>query len=189
MKKFILLTVILNLILTAACSTAPNVATNATVVNTAANNPNQAANTNAEVADASNRMLVPMKGMKNLNGQTNQLNPTDSTVANAKAVQVSQPAPYDSTMATTMDKDGRFLETRTFRSDPLIQKLERMQELKKIRVYLKNGKSVELPYEKGFALFAAGSPQDILAAAGMKPATPPASTNPGKVEETKKTEN
>ena len=85
-----------------------------------------------------------------------------------------------------MDKQNQFLETRLFRSDPLIQKVERLQQIKKVKVYLKSGKVVEVPFEQGSMLFTSGSPQDILNAAGIKPPTQAPAVNPGKVEEATK---
>jgi hypothetical protein len=177
MKKLILSIVFLNLIFISACSTAPTVQVEQANVN--------APNTNAANAQEVNTNLVPVKGLANDNGNANLVNPPvqANNNPNIKPVQASAPAPFDSTIATTMNKQNQFLETRTFRSDPLIQKMERLQEVKKIRLYLKNGKIVDVPYDKGMMLFTSGSPQDILNAAGIKaPSTPPA-VNPGKVEE------
>ncbi len=181
MKKFILLTAFVNLIFLSACS-GDAVVTNTGNVNA------QNANANTVVVQEINTNLVQKKGWQNSNLDANQINvvPQANGNKNVKVMPNEAPAPYDSSVSTTMNKDGRFLETRTFRKDPLIQKVERIQEEKKVKVYLKNGKVVELPYDKGSTLFQGGAPQDILTAAGIKSATVPQTINPSKVEEATK---
>lgn len=181
MKKFILLIAFSNLIFLSACSS------DAVVTNTGnVNAPN--ANANNVVVQEINTNLIPQKGWRNGNLDANQINATTQANGNknVKFLPNEAPAPYDSTVSTTMNKEGRFLETRTFRKDPLIQKVERLQEEKKVKVYLKNGKVVEVPYDKGSTLFQGGAPQDILTAAGIKSATVPQTVNPAKVEEATK---
>jgi hypothetical protein len=180
MKKLILSTAIINLIFLNACSSEPSAPTNTANVN--------APNTNTELAQEANANLIPMKSLNNVNGNANQLNPQVATNANknVKTQLNAAPAPFDSTVTTTMSKDNKFVEVREFKSDPLIRKVERMQETKQIKVYLKNGKVVEVPYDKGFILFTSGSPQDILNAAGIKPPAAPQNINPAKVEEATK---
>ncbi|HEY0427566.1 MAG TPA: hypothetical protein VGC76_07145 [Pyrinomonadaceae bacterium] len=176
MKRIILFAAFINLFFLSACSSEPSAPLDTTNAN--------APNSNAEIAEV-NTNLVPMKALRNVNANANQLNPIVPTNANTnvKAQLNSAPAPFDSSVTTTMNKQNQFLETRTFRNDPQIQKLERLQETKKIKVYMKNGKVAELPYDKGSVLFTNGSPQDILTAAGVKPLTAPQSINPAKVEQ------
>jgi hypothetical protein len=176
MKKSILPAVVLSLVFLCGCEGEKVITPNRADVN--------APNTNAEIAQEANANLIPAKNMPSVNANSNQLVPAlVPTNANVKAAPISAPAPFDSSIVTTMDKNNRFLETRTFRSDPLIRKIERIQQLKKITIFLKNGKAVELPYDKGQMLFTGGSPQDLLTAAGIKPPTAPPSVNPGKVEQ------
>lgn len=180
MKKFILFTAFINLIFLCACSNAPVEPANTANVN--------ASNSNAEVAQEVNANLVPMKSLKNINVNANQLNPQVPTNANknVKMQLNSAPAPFDSTVMTTMNKENKFLEVREFKKDPIILKVERLQELKKIKLYLKSGKVVELPYDRGSVVFINGSPSDLLNAAGIKPPATPPNTNPGKIEEATK---
>jgi hypothetical protein len=183
MKKYILFLAFISLILLNACSSEPPAATNATNVG--------APNTNAisEQTQAANTNLVPLDNFKNANVNVNDVKVIVPSNANQKnTTPMAVPAPFNSSVMTTMTKDGKFLETRNFKDDPLILKMERLQEAKKIKVYFKNGKSAELPYEKGFTLFTSGSPQDILTAAGIAPPATPPAVNPKKVEETKKKE-
>ena len=62
----------------------------------------------------------------------------------------SIPAPEGSTMLTTMNKDGSFMETRTFSADPDINKLERVSNGKSqiVKVFLKSGRVVQVPSNK-----------------------------------------
>ena len=180
MKKFILLTAFINLIFLSACSS------ETAKSNVGNENAPNASNANVETVQETNANLVPANFGRNI---TNQ--PIDSNVkANANQTVKTQlngaPAPFDSTVTTTMNKEGKFLETRAFKKDPTIIKVERLQELKKVLVYLKNGKVVEMPFDKASIVFINGSPADILTAAGIKPPATPPNTNPGKVEEAKK---
>jgi hypothetical protein len=180
MKKFILLTAFINLIFLNACSSETVAPANTANAN--------AVNSNAEVAQEVNANLIPLKSLKNINVNANELNPQAQTNANknVKMALNKAPAPFDSTVMTTMNKENQFLEVREFKKDPIILKVERLQELKKIKLYLKSGKVVELPFDKGSAVFINGSPGDLLTAAGIKPPATPPNTNPGKVDEATK---
>jgi hypothetical protein len=179
MKKYLLFVIFINLIVSGACSS-EQPKTNTSNVN--------APNANTEINGNVNTNLIPLGNVNNANINTNQVNVIVPKPANqnVKSSLNAAPAPFDSTVTTTMTKDGKFLETRVFKSEPTILKVERMQENKTIKLYLKNGKVVDLPYDKGFNLFTSGSPQDILAAGGIKPAATPVSVNPQKLEETTK---
>lgn len=182
MKKFILFTAFINLIFLNACSS-ETVAPNVSGVN--------AVNANVETVQETNANLIPLNMGKNININANQVVDTSINAnanKNVKAQMNSAPAPFDSSVTTTMNKQNQFLETRTFRKDPIIQKVERLQEIKKVLVYLKSGKVVEMPYDKASVVFINGSPADILTAAGIKPPATPPNTNPGKVEEALKDE-
>jgi hypothetical protein len=180
MKKFILLTAFINLIFLNACSNAPVEQANTVNVN--------AVNSNAEVAQEVNANLIPLKSLKNINVNASEVNSQAQTNANTKVnMQLNKAnAPFDSTVMTTMNKDNQFLEVREFKKDPIILKIERLQELKKIKLYLKSGKVVEMPFDKGSVVFINGSPGDLLTAAGIKPPATPPNTNPGKVQEATK---
>ena len=80
-------------------------------------------------------------------------------------------APDNSEISTRMDKDGTPIETRTFKSSEKLAKVERIYtDLKNptIRVYLKNGKTIDLPKDKISDIFSV-SANEILKAAGVAP--------------------
>jgi hypothetical protein len=84
----------------------------------------------------------------------------------------SRTAPDDSIISSgSRGKD--FLETRTFKSNPTIVKVEKIMDGKttKYKVYLKNGKVLDAPVEK-MTDFSAMAPDNILDAIGMPPKPP-----------------
>jgi len=99
--------------------------------------------------------LTPVNGMPpaaNANGFPNTNQPNVTVVnppANAKPL--TFPAPDNSEYATTMDKTGEAIETRTFHDNKYITKVTRTWkgvDDKTIQIYLKNGKVVNLPGDK-----------------------------------------
>lgn len=164
MKKFVFLALITNLIFLSACAGETAVKP---VNTTNANSPN----TNV-VAQTENTNPAPV--IEEANIGVNRLNKRAVTNVNSNleipgAVEDSGvPAPFNSTVRSTMSKQNKFLEIRAFKGDPILLRVEREQESRKIRAFLKNGKVVEIDYEKGEKLFMTGSPDDILIAAGVK---------------------
>ncbi len=78
-----------------------------------------------------------------------------------------RPAPDDSTFGASMNSKGQFLETRIFSNHSQLAKVERFAAEKKIIVYLKNGKIIELP-ESNLPTFQTTVPGTILQAAGVE---------------------
>ncbi len=88
---------------------------------------------------------------------------------NAETILTS--APDDSVISTSMNKEGAPIEKRTFNNHPALLKVERIYaDLKNptIKVYLKNGKTFDLPKEKIDDIFNV-SADDILKAVGVAP--------------------
>lgn len=120
--------------------------------------------------------MVPARGIENLD--PNAFNA--KTDANIKVVTVDpkndkqtsgiygRTAPDDSTFKATMDAQGVIMEVRTFINNPYLIKVEKVFTTpnKKMRIYLKNGKVVEVSEEK-LPNFAATAPGTILEAAGV----------------------
>jgi hypothetical protein len=131
-----------------------------------------------------NADMVNAPSNSNLTNQNQRPIVNGPMMPNAKPVDV--PRPYNSTMSTSMDKQGKFVETRKFKDDPQISKVERMQQLKKVKLYLRSGKVIDLPFDKVGNIFVDGSPAELLQLAGIKPPSTPVSTNPAKVEQMKK---
>jgi hypothetical protein len=83
------------------------------------------------------------------------------------------PAPDNSEMLTVLNEKG-VIETRTFKGNPLLAKVERTTVGRNVqlKVYLKNGKVIAVPAEK-IGNFPTDSAQQILQAAGLAAAASP----------------
>jgi hypothetical protein len=182
MKGFLSLLVISMVI--AGCSSAPTLknttANTANPINTAnpVNN-NQPINANVETAGNSTNVNVPTKDpFKDLKGgrfPNPNRKPGGIDMKNVKVVTPTNPAPDNSVVSTTMNNQGLPIETRAFKNHPVLLKVEKIFiDIKNptTRVYLKNGKVVELP--PGKISDASTAPADeILRAVGIAPKTPP----------------
>ncbi len=152
----------------AACSS-PSSEVKKTELGTAGPNTNSVANLN------SNAKMVPREGVDPTGFDSNS---SDTPVTNQPRSNQSSPvgprsAPDNSELNTTMRPDGTFAETRTFKDHPQLIKIERVTSGQKVslKIYLKNGKVVEVPKEK-LPEFQVIAPGTILLAAGVKPAAP-----------------
>jgi hypothetical protein len=111
------------------------------------------------------------------------VSPAQVQQAKTKGDYLSRPAPEDSLFKAEMTHQGMPIETRTFKSHPQILKVERLwitTKEKRLKVYLRNGKTVEADGSSFDHLNIAASSQ-ILEAAGIKPAVPVG--NPGKSDD------
>lgn len=98
------------------------------------------------------------------------------------------PAPDDSTFSAEMNGKGQPVETRTFKSHPVLAKVEKITMSPRdyvFKIYLKNGKVVESKSDqlKDFRVI---SPLNILDVIGMKPPPPKPDPNAPKPEDMKK---
>ncbi|MEP6944670.1 MAG: hypothetical protein ABJA02_02050 [Acidobacteriota bacterium] len=94
---------------------------------------------------------------------------------------ISVPAAENSSVSTSMSKDGSFVETRVFRGDPTILKLERTLngQTQIVRLFLRSGKVVQLSPDKVPAVNSV-SLERLRALAGIRStAPPPAQSQPG----------
>jgi hypothetical protein len=139
--------------------------------------------TNANPANGSDVDVIqpaPVNGVtaNSGTGNTNRLNINAGNPSMANAKPMVFPAPDDSEYSTTMDQSGSAIETRTFRKDPVIAKVERIWKGvndKTVSIYLKNGKVVSVPADK-WTDIKSQPVQVFYEAAGVKPPTPPAGT-------------
>jgi len=76
------------------------------------------------------------------------------------------PAPHNSAVGTMMGSKGEFIQVRIFNFDKDIQKMENIAGSDKIKVFLKNGKIMEISANKKID-FINSSPQEILIALGL----------------------
>ncbi len=107
---------------------------------------------------------------------------------NTKDTMRDNPAPDDSTFSAEMNGKGQPVETRTFKSHPILAKVEKITMSPRdyvFKIYLKNGKVVESKSHdlKDFRVI---SPLNILDAIGMKPPPPKPDPNAPKPEDKKK---
>lgn len=175
----------------ASCSTVPTAETNtnsASSVNSA--NSKVAAieqtNTNVEVQTASNTAnsnTVKIKSGGVINRESfealKQTKTGDPNLAPVQAETIKNIAPGDSEISSTMNSQGVPIETRTFKNDPLLDKVEKILADPKnpqVKIYLKNGKVVNLPASK-IGDSAIVSANEILIAAGAIPKTAPSGSD------------
>lgn len=115
-------------------------------------------------------IVVTPAEIANHNVNTAGRNPAnDPTVQPIKPT--AMPAPDSSEYTTVMGKDGLPVETRVFKNNPQIDKVVKAWKSpkeKKISVYLKNGKVVELDGDK-FENINSVPVTSILEAVGLKP--------------------
>jgi len=159
------------LIVFSGCSS--NTETNATV--NRANSP--APNSNANSESATNSIppgAQPYNGAQNLN--PNAFNAMNDNLKVIPYQPKKDEMPYGSRIApddsfiSSGSRGKDFLETRTFKNNPTITKVEKIMDgnTTKYKVYLKNGKVLDAPAEK-MTDFAAMAPDNILDAVGMLP--------------------
>jgi len=94
--------------------------------------------------------------------------PVDPSQDKNKSGVTGRTAPDNSTFSSSMDAKGIPMEVRTFQNNPYLIKVERVftSPQKTIKIYLKNGKVVEVSEEK-LPNFSATAPGTILEAAGV----------------------
>ncbi|MGI8639835.1 MAG: hypothetical protein ACR2MG_07760 [Pyrinomonadaceae bacterium] len=193
MKIFLGLTVFL--IFPGGCSSSANQTVSKTNSNIANNSVAEMRNTNVAVStnmeDFMNPNNVPPapanSGLSNtptqkiIKGKTTNVAPIDPNVRKILA-----PAPDNSEISTEMNKQGQPIETRTFKSNALLAKVERIYitlDNPTVKVYLKNGKIIDLPKGRIDNIFDA-SANEILKAVGIAPPNenPPSKENVEKKE-------
>jgi len=169
MKLFI---IVISLVIAAACGSTGGgdrtSDTSAKGVNSTESNTAVAAD-NPASGSANTTVIRPVEATNYKVGKAN------SSIANDPSAKppapTAMPAPDDSLVTTVMGRDGLPVETRVFKSDPQLSKVVRTwfsTKEKKITVYLKNGKTVEMDGDK-FENISTVPATAILEAAGLKP--------------------
>lgn len=133
------------------------------------------ANSNVLIASNTNSEMIPHEGIdaNQFNNNTSDISVVNRTPSSNDPQMGPRTAPDNSLVNTTQRSDGSFAETRTFKDHPELSKVERVTNGAKVtvKVYLKNGKVIEVPKEK-LQEFQILAPGNILLAAGIKPAVP-----------------
>ncbi|MEO8073836.1 MAG: hypothetical protein ABI891_01265 [Acidobacteriota bacterium] len=179
MRIFLGLTIFL--VFLGGCTSAP-------VKNTDTINTNSPDNSVAEKSNANNDSMTLEEFMNTNNaspaansdgselsgsptGKNSRGKNTSSAPIDPHAATILTTAPDNSVISTSMNKQGAPIETRTFKDNPMLIKVERVYtDLKNptVTVYLKNGKTYDLPKEKIDDIFNV-SANDILNAVGVAP--------------------
>ena len=184
MKYFVFIMAILVAFSGCSSSVETNQTTNG--ANPTAPNSNPA-NTNSTAAINSNPSgMQPYSG--NIN--PNAFNATNSNLKVVKYEPKKDELPYGSRLApddsvlTSASRGMDFVETRTFKNDPVLAKVEKIMDGKttKYKVFLKSGKVVDAPADK-MNNYTALAPANILDAIGMQPK--PQTNAPTQTEEKK----
>lgn len=175
MSKFFYLAVAL--ICATGCSSSSNVATNVKTVEAnsvvdssvaaAVNQPNA----NAEIPVNANKIIIQNSAIskdnvRNWDGK--KQGSKENTPIAGNIGKVTTAAPDNSEVSSRMNDKGEPLETRTFKKHPVLIKVERTNlDIRNVKVYLKNGKVVNLP-EGRIDNFLTAPADDILKAIGVK---------------------
>jgi hypothetical protein len=183
MRRIIKIVIIAGVLISiAACSGSSS----DSVLNSPATNANT---TNAanNAASNSNAGMIPYPGTENTNGipanvetKVVSVDPKQLTPTNA-----AMPAADNSEVLIALNEKGA-VETRTFKSNPLLAKIEKTTEGRDVRlkVYLKNGKVISLAPEK-IKNFTTDSAEQILQAAGIQTPKPVQNAGTGAATGTK----
>jgi hypothetical protein len=157
------------------------------VLNSPANGSTPNAANNAPLSNT-NAGLIPYPGTENTNGSpaangnvkvvnidSTQLKPTNPAV----------PAPDNSEISTSLNQQGA-VETRIFKSNPVLAKIEKTSFGKdvQLKLYLKNGRVIPLPAEK-IKNFTTDSAAQILQVAGIQSPKPVQNVETGAATGTK----
>lgn len=198
MKKFFYLAIVA--IFLANCSSPPTVEkkTNSAARNTNSESSDNSSlaqtnqpNTNAEVRPPQTnvaQILSPAVSKQNADiSEKKRAISGDKNPEPIAAIPLTTAAPDNSEISGTMNSQGVPIETRTFKNNPLLSKVEKIYtdaNNPNTKVYLKNGKVINLPPGKiGNASTASAS--EILVAVGAIPKAAP-SKNEAKSEIEKK---
>lgn len=139
--------------------------------------------TNSEMAANINTNMIPYPGTENTSGKPPLANADMKVVnvetKNLKPTNPTIPAADNSEIVTILNDKGA-VETRTFKTNPLLSKIERTTLGKdvQLKVYLKNGKTISLQPDK-IKNFTSDSAEQILVAAGIQPPPAPPTQNSG----------
>jgi len=175
-SKFFYLAVVL--IYTAGCSSSSNVAVNATVANVKTAETNNIVNqsiasavnqTNSEIPVSANKVVIQNSAISKdnvRNWDAKKGGSKENTPIAANIGKVVTAAPDNSEVSSRMNDKGEPLETRIFKKHPVLAKIERTDlNNQNVKVYLKNGKVVNLP-EGRVENFLTAPAENILKAVG-----------------------
>lgn len=135
---------------------------------------------NAEIKNAANTGAV----QSNANTTAVNIPAAERTV---ESISDGVPAADNSTYAAEMNESGKPVETRTFKSHPVLLKIEKITLSPRdyiYKVYLRDGKVVESKSEE-LKQFRYIAPGNILDAIGMLPKATPAPVDPTRDEKKK----
>lgn len=159
--------------------------------NTNAANTGATNQANNSTASNTNPQMIPYPGTENTNGVVAANSDVKVVTVDPKQLKPTNPgfpAADNSEVISTLNEKGA-VETRIFKSHPVLAKIEKTTYGRDIqlKVYLRNGKVVDLPLEK-IKNFAGDSAAEILQAAGISQPKPVQNAETGAAVGTK-TEN
>ena len=186
MKYFVFILLIATAL--SACSAGSENSANSAAVQNPSNS--DAANANSVAATNPAPQMIPYNGSQNVN--PNAFNASNDNLKTVKTEPKPDELPYgsrkapDDSVITSESRGKLFVETRVFKSDPVLQKVEKIMDGKtnKYKIYLKNGKVVDVPESKmdNYAVMAPGNFLEIL---GMNPKPQP--VTPSELQEKRNT--
>ena len=175
MKKVIIFSLLIaTLFLLNACSSETTSQNN--VVDKISPNKN-VQNVNANTIENGSVAPTPLTNVQDANVASNSplspLNRPTGKVLQSNSTEVPKitfiPASNNSEVATKMGSKGEFIQVRNFKSDAQIKGIEQIITTDKLKIFLKNGKVLEVTVDKDFTSerFVSISPQEILILAGL----------------------
>jgi hypothetical protein len=157
------------------------------VLNSPATNANTTNSANNAAASNTNAGFIPYPGTENTNGVPANVNAKVVSIdpQQLKPTNAAMPAADNSEIVMALNEKGA-VETRTFKSNPVLAKIEKTTEGRNVglKVYLKNGKVIPLPPEK-IKNFTVDSAEQILQAAGIQTPKPVQNAGTGAATGTK----
>ncbi len=165
----------------AGCSSSPVVETNVKSVNTNVKTVETNVVANKSIVSAINQPIANVEPSPNANTTIQNFAVSKDNVRNTRGkkgasaddapiapnvTRAATAAPDNSEITNAMDAKGQPLETRTFKKHPVLVKIERTNlNNRDIKIYLKNGKVVNLPAGR-VENFLTASADGILKAVG-----------------------
>lgn len=184
-SSFVSISALIFLLLMYGCGSSP--ASNEITAKNAASGPNSNSNSSTSVvAPSANQQIAPgiLGPVGNSNVDVNapaagNVDPNqrrrviDVPTSGPLPTPIAVPAPDNSAVSTTMDRSGAFVETRVFKGDQYIAKVEKVSDGTKstAKIYLKSGRVISVSPDNIGAINAVQL-ETLKQLAGIKSPTP-----------------
>jgi hypothetical protein len=179
--KFLLFALVVALAFIGSGCGSSSTNTNANAINVAVTNSNPDNTANVVPYVPTNGTVIDANAANPANANQSEVKVV-TPPTNAKPM--TFPAPDNSEYSSTMNSSGQAIETRVFRNNPVINKVERIWkgvDEKTVNIYLKSGKVVKVTGDK-WPDIKSQPVESFYEAAGVKPPPPVTTGTPVKKE-------